>query len=206
VDFQVSAQVTSSVTNADGRGRTIVVIPGPFEEVLLARRILAMADARGRQILLLGILADASQEVDMRRRLAVLAAFLRASGTRAEIAFEDRRAFLQQLPRYINPPDLVACCAETPAGRFQRPLHDALSDRLGVPLHVLDGDGRPDEQRRSPLRELAPWAASLAVILGFLWLQISVARSGSGSVQTGTLVLTVPVEIFLIHLCNALLG
>jgi len=210
VDSRVEVRAMPIVTSTTASppplsGRLVVVIRSVIEEATLAGRILEAAGRGGRAVLLLGIDAGFIQETELRRSMALLAAFLRNAGTEAEIRIEHGQDWLPRLSTYVGREDLLACCLEGDPAGLGTPLHDVLSGHSRLPVLVFAGAGAWQEEPKGILRGLAPWLASLAVILGFLWLQIWLTQLGGGAQATSLLVLTLPVEVGLIWLCNALL-
>ena len=53
---------------------------------------------------------------------------------------------------------------------------------------------------------LLPWLVSAAIILGFLWLQVSLSQAGGSVSANGWLIGSVPIEIGLIWLVNVLVA
>jgi len=50
------------------------------------------------------------------------------------------------------------------------------------------------------------WTGSIGIILGFLWLQVKTDPSSSNWMGTFLLMLSIPVEIWLVWIWNSLFG
>lgn len=186
------------------RSRLIVVASIIEQEPLLAARILALATARGLDVLLFGLAIGAPQEDQIRRSLALLAAFVRDAGVSVEVQTAHGGGWLAKLTDILGSGDLLACPgAATPPGS-SRSLVDLLSSRLRLPVHVLDVSDPVDAREKAFLPGLLTWLLSIAIILGFLWLQIRISQSSGGSYSTLLLIALLPLEIALIWFCNSL--
>ena len=186
------------------RPRLIVVASIIDQEPLLAARILPLARACGLDVVLFGLSAGALQEDQIRRRLALLAAFIRDAGVQVEIQIEHGGRWLGRLKDILGSGDILACPgAATPPGSSQS-LVELLSSRLRLPVHVFDVSDPVEARERAFLPGLLPWILSIGVILGFLWLQIRISQSSDSGFSTLLLIALVPLEIALIWLCNSL--
>ena len=186
------------------KARLIVVASDIEQDALLAARILPMARARGLDVLLFGLSAGALQEDQLRRKLALLAAFIRDGGTRVEIRVEHGGGWLGKLKAIIGSGDVLACPGAMTPPNTSQPLVEVLSSRLRLPVNVFDVSEPAEPRGRAFLPGLLPWLLSIAVILGFLWLQIRITQSGDNGFSTILLIALVPLEIALIWLCNSL--
>jgi hypothetical protein len=188
----------------DTEGRLVVVLTACVDEVLLAGHILDVAGMRG--VLLLGISLDFVREAELRRSFALLAAFIRSKGNSVEIIMEHGPDWWQRIPSYLTSDDLLSCCLDQEAPASRRRLHDLLAVNLDRPVYLFSGAEPWPEAARSYGRRLAPWLSSLAVIVGFLILQISVSRLSFGASTNLLLILSLLPEVGLIWLCNSLLS
>jgi len=185
-------------------GRLVVVVPSIGEAGLLAGRIHEVARDRRLDVLLIGLAADFASEVELRRKLALLAAFMRDAGTQVEVRLEGGPDGLRGLRFVLTDRDHVACCLDA-SQRGSRPSWaELLASQLQRPVYVFEESGYAESPNTSLIARLAPWFGSLAIIAGFLWLQLQVSQQGENLVDTALLVLTVPVEIALIWLCNSM--
>jgi hypothetical protein len=185
-------------------GRLVVVVPSVGEAGLLASRIHEVARDRGLDVVLIGMAADYASEAELRRKLALLAAFMRDAGTQVEMRLEGGLDGLRSLRFVLSDRDHVACCVDA-SQRGPRPSWaESLASQLQRPVYVFEEAGYADSPNTGLIARLAPWFGSLAIIAGFLWLQLQVSQQGTNLMDTALLVLTVPVEIALIWLCNSI--
>jgi hypothetical protein len=186
--------------------RLVVVVGNVDDTAYMARRIHAIASGNGASVLMVGVTAGASTEAEVRRQIAMTAAFVRDAGSRVEVRIEEGWEWLKGIRFLLSEHDTVACggTAGSLAGRWSLP--DRLSSQLHRPILVIDEPGEAEAHQPGLARRVSPWLGSLAVILGFLCLQIRLNQGGAGFPTLALLVLSVPIEICLIWLCNAALG
>jgi hypothetical protein len=192
----------ASPFSPDSPRRFVVVMNAAVEEAPLAGRILEAAG--GRHVLLVGAQLTFAHEPEVRRVMALLAAFLRSAGASVTVRMEPGPDWIRQLMAQLGPDDQLSCVLEDSTGPGGLPLHDLLSHALNRPVLVFTGAAAWEEAAKGMGRRLAPWLASLAVILGFLALQIALTRAENSTATNLLLWLTLPAEAALIWLCNAL--
>jgi len=176
------------------------------EVALLAARIHDVAKERGQDVRLIGVPSEGMPEVELRRQLALVAAFIRDAGTKVETRMEHGPDWMTGLQFRLSEQDTLACCVGNPLPVGRRPLTDVLASHFEGPVYAFEDSGQPAYPRTNLLTRLMPWLGSIAVILGFLWLQIRASQYLSSGASTAVLLLSVPVEIALIWLCNSLVG
>lgn len=184
-------------------GRLVVVVPDVGEVALLAGRIHEVAQARGQSVRLIGIPSESVPEIELRRKLALLAAFLRDAGSPVETRVEAGPDWAMGLRFLLNDQDLLACCTATNPQRGTQPLADLLASKFERSVYAFEDGDYLSLPSTNVLRRLAPWLSSIGVIVGFLWLQIQVSQLINATASTVLLLLTLPVEIGLIWLCNS---
>ena len=171
-----------------------------------ASRIHEVARDRVLDVLLVGVAADSAAEAELRRKLALLAAFLRDAGTQVQIRLERSLDGIRGHRLVLSDRDQVACCLDA-SQRGPRPSWtEFLSSELQRPVYVFEDSGYAESPNSSLIARLAPWFGSVAIIAGFLCLQLQVSQQGENLVDTALLAISVPVEIALIWLCNSLFG
>jgi hypothetical protein len=197
------AQHTGLELLAEDRGRLVVVIAGLTEEAQLAGRILAHAQMRRLEVLLVGLCPSAREEQELRRRLATTAAFLKLRNVPVEIMVQARRDWLSRLKAALTHGDEIACYAESDITTSRGPLSALLSRDLGLAIIDLSGVRSTGDAPPSLLRQAGAWAVSLATIAGFVLMQARIAAVVSGPAQTVILVLLLLPEIGILLLWNA---
>ena len=187
-------------------GRLVVVVPDVAEPGLLAGRIQEVALTRGRDVLLMGAASQQVSEDELRRKLALLAAFLRNAGTQTEIRIEKALDVIAALRPLLTEDDLLACCVGDSLPVAGDRWIELLGKRLQRPVHAFMNYGPREHRHPNLVARAAPWLGSIVVIAGFTWLQIALSQNGEGAAETLGLLASVPVEVGLVLLCNALLG
>jgi hypothetical protein len=199
--------LNSSVGDGEdpGAGRLVILVPDIWEAAPLASRIHEVAEGRRQDVLLLGMVSDLQPEAVMRRKLTLLSAFLQDAGTKVQVRVKDSQLWIRDLESILGDADLLACCESDRGPGISGQWAETLGNRFHRPIYVFADQGMPQAPRRSVLYSVAPWVGSVVIILGFLWLQISLNRaSGSGS-ASALLYGSVPAEFGLIWLLNALI-
>ena len=189
-----------------GAGRLVVLVPDVWETALLAGRIHQVAAARGQDVLILGIVSELQSEAAMRRKLTLLSAFLHDVGTRAEIQVKERQTLIRGLESLLVDGDLLAWSDSGRPSESAEHWADMLGRRFQRPVYVFTDSSTVQVPTPGLLVRLAPWFGSVAIILGFLWLQVSLSRAGGTASTSAWLFGSVPAEVGLIWLLNALIG
>lgn len=186
--------------------RLVVVITAVSEPASLARRVLGQTTNGIQPVLLVGVAATSEGEVELRRSLVAVEAFVAAQGHRVELQTASGRGWLEKIRPEFRPVDLVACYEEEDAGISRQPLSDVLARGLQATVHDLTDTLRPFSSRRALLPQVAAWLGSIALLVGFLVLQAKIVADMQDWTQTVTLVITLVPEIALIWLWNSILG
>ncbi len=197
---------TTAPAQAGLAPRLVVVVPDVTEAALLAGRIHGVARARGAHVLLIGVAPDPATETELRRQLALLGAFVRNAGTDVEIRVERDLEWISGFRYLLSDHDMLACCTGNSPHESRQTWADVLSARLSRPVYVFEQADQAHVPGRNRLAGLLPWLGSIAILLGFLWLQIQLSQHGGSAADTTVLVLSVPIEVGLIWLCNSSLS
>jgi hypothetical protein len=202
----VTGAPPEAVPPTEAVARLVVVVPDVAEAALLASRILVMAQAWGQDVLLIGVASRRLSAGELRRRITLLAAFLQNVGTHVQVRVLEGADWISEIQTLLQDDDRLACCVLESQPSGGDPWTEILATRLERPVYVFMDSGTPATPQRGLLARAAPWLGSIAIILGFFWLQALLSQQGDASAYSGWLLLSVPVEIGLIVLCNALLG
>ena len=195
-----------SGSQAGAVGRLVVVVPDVAEAALLAGRIHQVARARRQDVLLIGVASQFLSESELRRKLALLGAFLQDAGTRVQVRVEQGSDWIPALGAVLARNDLLACCVEESLPAAGDQWIDLLASRFQRSVHAFMDSGSPRVPQRGLSARLAPWLGSIVIILGFFWLQALLSQRAGGEAYSGWLLLSVPVEIGLVWLLNLLMG
>ena len=202
----LTAASPEDITQARAVGRLVVVVPDVGEPALLASRIHQMAQARRQDVLMIGVASQFLSEAELRRKLTPLAAFLQDAGTMVQIRVERGLDWIPGFQSLLGDNDLLACRVDEDLPAAWERGMELLATRLGRPVYTITDCGSPSPHRPRLAARLAPWLGSIAIILGFAWLQIGLGQRGDDPVTMAWLLLSVVVEVGLIWFCNALLG
>lgn len=186
--------------------RLIFLLPNSEEDPVDAtRRVWELATAAGARVKLIGLCDDAAEEPGLRRRLVTMSAIMNQGGVSVETEIAFGRDWVEAVKSRWQAGDTVLCTAEQRAGMFQKPLSEVLQSNLDVPLYILGGLYPQDTLRPNWATGIAAWTGSIAIILGFLLLQvrfIPLANDWTIALE----LLSTAVEFWLIWVWNGLLG
>lgn len=186
--------------------RRLVVLVSNYEmdAPAVARRILEIANAFHCPILFLGLCSDKLQESSLRRQLVTLSAMVRDDVMSFETRIEIGRNWLAIAKSNRREGDIFICFARQTSG-MRGSLHRALLEsNFAETVYVLDDEFPSGQGRAAWISSALAWAGSIVIILAFLWLQIKVAPSPDHWTSMLTLMLSVPIEIWLIFAWNSL--
>lgn len=184
--------------------RLVVLVTPNVDELLLARRIWALALKNCSEVLYVAQVPDADEEARLRRALAQLAAITRDDRFHVTTRLAFQASWLKTLREFVQPGDVIVCLGGQTVRRFGRaavPLQAQLTAEFGEAVRVLDGiEVEPPSARREvwPLIREAMPVAIIAAFLEFqMWASAQMARGAAG---TSVLALSVVVEFSLIWL------
>ncbi len=215
VDLRVSTvdvkPESGSLTAVQAK-RLVVVLQDVEQEAVLASRILELARAGGRGMLLVGIVNEPENEAQLRRKLIRIAAFIGDARQRGETALtlEIRMlggmGWLDSVRCLVQPGDQIACCADWNTGGLRRPLNDVLGGGLMQPVYVF-ADLRPQrEDRRKRLTDMVGWLLSLASVGVFCLVAARIVVETYGWLQPVLLLGGLALEVGFIYLVNSFVG
>jgi hypothetical protein len=145
-------------------------------------------------------------ELRVRRRLAMLAALTRDDRIAIETRLEFGRNWMRKVNAVLRDDDIVVCYASQTVGLNHKPLSQALTAE-GASVWTLKGlEMNTTQVRRKPFAEIIFWFVSLAIIAGFLWLQIRILNISEDWAQNTLLYLSVPIEIGLLWIWHSVSG
>lgn len=161
------------------------------ETTLVARRLWDLAEGTGSDIRLVGLCNDPEQEPSLRRILVSLAAMVNYGQISAELEIVICRDWVTAVRSRCQPGDMVVCLDEGPAGRLRKPLSQLLQPALNVPLYILSDVSSQSNSPTNAKSETIVWIGFLAIILGFLVLQIRIYQVANDWQTTLGLISTV---------------
>lgn len=184
--------------------RFIILVPDhPTSEVQLARAIWELTHRQQTSLIFITLVTRPAQAWRARRRLATLAALTRDRHSPVETRLATDN-WLKAIQALWLPGDVVLCHAEQTLayeGKRQR-LAEVLTNRYQMAVYVFTGFYPNLDQPALPrwLREVIFYGVAVALLLGFLFLQVALQRlttawlsqvllAGSAALECGVLAL-----------------
>jgi hypothetical protein len=198
--------ISPAAQGSTGSTRRLVVIvpPGEVDATTLTQRVWEMAKGTGAEVRLLGLYEEATQQPGLRRRLATMSAMINSGQVRSEAETLAGRDWVEAVRSRLRPDDMLVCCSSPQGGAMQKPLRQILESDLDAPMTILTGC-TPEEE--APARwgaQILGWTGSIGILVGFFWLQVSLGQVPRDFGYTLLLLLTLPVEVWLIWIWNSL--
>ena len=152
--------------------RLIVIVPeSEVDSALAVRKIWELANALESRIQFLGLSKDAEHEPSVRRQVVTLSAMVGDENIPVESKIEIGNDWLNAVKSEWHEGDVIVCYAEHRSGLTRRPLSQILESNLNATVYVLGGFHQEVHMRASWIFDTLAWAGSIAIILGFFWLQ-----------------------------------
>jgi hypothetical protein len=196
--------LTSSSMTQPAR-RLIVLIP--YLEIDLgpiAHRVWELANATGARVQFLALYSDAIQELSLRRQLVNMSAMVNDGKVAAEAEVIFGKNWVDVVKPRWQAGDLVVCFAEQRVGLSRKPLSQILLSDLDVPLFIISGLYPQNDSRSNWATQIAAWIGSIAIIFGFFMLQVKIDHLAKDWAQMVLLLLSIPVEVWIIWVWNRL--
>lgn len=186
--------------------RLIVLVPRLDADLTAAtRRVWELANATDAHIQFLGLYSDPAQEPSLRRELVTMSAMVKDGRVSAEAIVIFGKDWVAVVKSRWQAGDTVVCFDEQRVGLSRKPLSQVLLSDLDVPLYILSGLYPQNDSHSNWTAQLVAWIGSLAIILGFLVLQVKtipLAKDWTIVLQ----LLSIPVEAWSIWVWNSLVG
>ena len=162
----------ASFSNLQPVRRLIVLVPeSEVDSALAVRKIWELANALESRVQFLGLSKDAEHEPSVRRQVVALSAMVGDEHIPVESKIEIGNDWLNAVKSEWHEGDVIVCYAEHRSGLTRRPLSQILESNLNATVYVLGGFHQEVYMRASWLINALAWAGSIAIILGFFWLQ-----------------------------------
>jgi hypothetical protein len=175
--------------------RLIVLIPDlDVDEAEISKRIWELASPPGLTVIFFGLCGEIVNEARIHRRLITLANLTREPRVSVDAHVEFGKNWLRGVQKILQDGDVVVCSSETKPG-FARKSLSRVFETAHIPVWTLDELYQPIPIRRGWMAGIIFWVVSLAILLGFFWLQIQITQLANDWVQSTYLLLTIIVEI-----------
>lgn len=164
---------------------------GPFEEPAVRRfivliseddeddadlpsRIWSLAAPQASAVVLVGLYPEEAEHAHVRRALVCLASAIRDGQVPVAIETRQGSSWAKVVEAIWRRGDVVVCNLRPGDSRRSRPSWQILNSALRVPIHLLSG--APAPSLPPGWLQFLSWAGNLALVVGFFWLQIRLAR------------------------------
>ncbi len=185
--------------------RLIVLFPAQAaDSPNQSRRIWEIATSFGLNVLLLSLCDDYYEESQLRRQLITMAALIGDSHICADIKIEHGSDWLRSVKKIYRSGDVIACYAGQRVGLMQKPLHEVLRLQWDATIYVLSADRPIKNSKPKLLSQAAFWLGALAIVGGFLWLEVQLVQLPQDWAHNLLVYLCVFVEIGLLLLWNSM--
>jgi hypothetical protein len=186
--------------------RLIVPISSPDVDItIIARRILDLAGALQADVKFVGLYTDPSQEPGLRRAIVTMAAMVKSAKVSADMEFILGKDWGKAVKSSCQPDDMVVCWDGQQTEVLRKPMSQLLQAELNIPLLILSSGKRQTNSRANKTHQVIAWIGFIAIILGFLLLQIKIIQLSDDSTIMLEIVSTA-IEFWLILGWNSLFG
>jgi hypothetical protein len=189
---------TASHSDLETGRRFIVPIPSPDADLnAVARRIWELANATGSCVQFLGLCNDAMRESALRRALATISAMVNYGNVSSDFEIVYGDSWVKAIRSRAQAGDTVVCWHKQEAGLTQV--------ELDTPVYFITGIYPENTPRSNWPIQVAAWLGSIAIIIGFFFLQVQIDRAAKEWVAVLQL-LSLAGEFGLLWSWNNLLG
>lgn len=198
------ADVSSSDLGSEGS--LIVLVPGPETDLTaVTRRVWELAYATGGHVRFLGLCNDAAQEPTLRRTLVTASALMNSGNVAAQAETFVGKDWVGAVKSRVRPSDIVVCWDGQQTDVLRKPMSQLLPAELNVPLLILSSGNRQTNSRSNKTHQIVAWIGFIAIIIGFLLLQIKILQLSDDWMIILEIVSTA-IEFWLLWGWNSLLG
>jgi hypothetical protein len=183
----------------------IVIVPNIEAELTVAtQRICQLASGGSRRVRFIGLYENTAQELTLRRQMAGMSAIVNSEGIYTETETVFGQDWVTIVRSRSQDGDMVACLAEHRTRILNRSVSDILLANINLPIYILSSSYIRDDPHRSWPSQLLFWSVSIAALLGFFLLQVSIDRVTSGWTQTVLILISAALELWMIWVWNNL--
>lgn len=197
---------TASLSGPGPARRLIVLVPADADYTAATRRVWELAVATDTRVLLLGLCKDAAQEPSLRRQLVTISALVGNGRVVTEAKVEIGKNWVNAVKSNYHTGDIIVCFEEQRAGLMHKPLSQILESNLNATVYILSGLYQPERLGSNWLSTIILWSGFFGIIGGFLLLQVNIDPVSKDWGHTAALMLSIPVEFWLIWVWNSLFG
>ena len=181
----------------------ILLVPANADCTSVTRRICSLAKESNSCIQLLGLYRNTTEELALRRELAMAAALIRDARIYVEIVVEKGSDWVEAVRHSYQSGDTIVCIAEQSLGLKRKPLSEMLESNFKAPVYILS-KAPAQEANPSLISKVMGFSGLIGVIGLFFFLQVRVVQVATGGLQTVLLILLLIPEIWLVKAWNSL--
>lgn len=184
--------------------RLIVLFPAEAgDSPNQTHRIWEIARSSGLNVLILSLCNDVYAESQLRRQLITMAAMVGDAQICAEFQIDHGHDWVKQLKSIYRSGDVIACYAGQRVGLMQKPLHEVLRLQWDATIYVLSADRPIKNSKPKLLSQVSFWLGALAIVGGFLWLEVNIVQLPQDWAHNFLFYLCVFVEIGILWFWNS---
>jgi hypothetical protein len=162
----------ASINVESGRRFIIPVASTDADLTAVMRRVWELANPLGARVLLLGLCEETMHEPALRRALATMSAIMSYGKVSAQSEIIFGRNWVNAVRSRLQPGDTVVYWHEQGTGLIHA--------KLDVPVCLLSDISSQKVTRSSWLRRAAVWLGSIAIMVGFFFIQAQVGHFANG--------------------------
>jgi hypothetical protein len=204
----IPPSLTQSIPSHFDRGATnrlIVLVPAEAGDYpSQSHRIWELARSSGLHVLILSLCNDAYEESQIRRQLIMMSAIIGDANICTDIRIEYGNDWVRWVKSIYKSGDVIACYAGQRVGLMQKLLHEVLQSQLEAPVFILSADRPINNSKPKLLSQISFWSGALAIMGGFLWLEMKMVQLPQDWAHNVLLYLCVVVEIGMLLLWNSI--
>jgi hypothetical protein len=197
--YSISNLFPASLSDLKSGRRLLVLFP-PFDINLpaFAQRVWELAKATGLHILLLAQFDEAQKESKLRRDVITLSAMLKNENILVESNVLFGRDLIHLIRNHLHKGDIVVRVAEHKI--------NSLESQIDSQIYILSGLVPKKDSNSNLFLQLTSITGSLAIIVGFFFLQTRIIDLTKDGVRTLFLLISLPIGFGLLWAWNSLFG
>jgi hypothetical protein len=112
--------------------------------------------------------------------------------------------WIRHLDSVYRPGDVIACYAGQRVGLLQKPLHEVVGLQWDATIYILSEDQPIKNPKPKLLSQVAFWSGALAIIGGFLWLEVRIVQLPQDWAHNLILYVCLFIEVGILMLWNSM--
>jgi hypothetical protein len=196
----------SALSETRSTHRLVVPISSPDVDIpIIARRIWDLARALQADVKFIGLCTDPSQEPGIRRAIVTMTAMVKSTNVSADMEIILGKDWGKAVKSSCHRGDMVVCLDGQQTVALRKPMSQLLQAELNVPLFIFSSGKDQTSSRSNKKYQIVAWIGFVAIIIGFLLLQIKILQLPDDWTIILEIVSTA-IEFWLIWGWNSLFG